>query len=83
MKMAMQKYPQAQAPACETLSNWFSSLGAEHIARQVSLITEQFSFMLLVNCITSLNFFSCILFFFFFLCLQLAYLAIMRLRVSQ
>lgn len=35
LKLAMQKYPQAQGPACETLSNWFSSIGAEPIARQV------------------------------------------------
>jgi hypothetical protein len=37
----MQKYPQAQGPACETLSNWFSSIGAEPIARQVNLLPEK------------------------------------------
>ncbi|CAB3364063.1 Hypothetical predicted protein [Cloeon dipterum] len=34
LKLAMQKYPQAQGPACETLGNWFSAMGSEPIVRQ-------------------------------------------------
>ncbi|XP_059475793.1 dnaJ homolog subfamily C member 13 [Neocloeon triangulifer] len=34
LKLAMQKYPQSQGFACETLGNWFSAMGSEPIIRQ-------------------------------------------------